>query len=71
MQIDEQVFETQYLRVPDEHTTPDDIVMELRHGDDELELIAADLEGVEAMGGGTFRLRSGELIRFLSTPTLH
>ena len=60
VQIDEQVFETQYLRVPDEHTTPDDIVMELRHGDDELELIAADLEGVEAMGGGTFRLRSGE-----------
>jgi hypothetical protein len=45
--------------------------MELRHGDDELELIAADLEGVEAMGGGTFRLRSGELIRFLNTPTLH
>jgi hypothetical protein len=71
VEIDEEVFETAYVRVPDEDTTPDDVVMELVHGEDELDFTAADLEGAEAVGEGAFRLRSGTMLRFLSTPTLH
>lgn len=65
------VFETEYLRVPDEDTKEDDVVLEARRGDDELSLTFADIGAAEALGEGVFRLKSGALLRFLSQVTLH
>jgi len=65
------VFETEYLRVPDEDTKEDDVVLEARRGDDELSLTFAEIGDAEALGEGVFRLKSGELLRFLSQVTLH
>jgi len=71
VQINGIVFETEYLRVPDEATVPDDVVMELKLGDTELAFTRAELDGAEYVGGGHFRLKSGALLRFLSHATVH
>ena len=65
------VFETEYLRVPDEDTKEDDVVLEARRGDDELSLTLAEIGEAESLGEGVFRLRSGAMLRFLSQVTLH
>lgn len=65
------VFETEYLRVPDEDTKADDVVLEARRGDDELSLTFEDVDAAEALGEGMFRLRNGSLLRFLTQVTLH
>jgi hypothetical protein len=65
------VFETEYLRVPDEDTREDDVVLEARRGDDELSLTLAEIGDAEALGEGVFRLKGGQLLRFLSQVTLH
>jgi len=49
---------------------PEDIVMELRHGEYEVDLIAAHFDAAER-GGGAVPLKAGELIRPLGAPTLH
>jgi hypothetical protein len=69
--IDGVVFATEYLRVPDEHTVADDIVVEAKHGDTEIEFSLAELDDAQAMGEGVYRLKSGTLIRFLTAATLH
>lgn len=65
------VFETEYLRVPDEDTKEDDVILEARRGDDELSLTLAEIGEAESLGEGVFRLRSGAMLRFLSQVTLH
>ncbi len=65
------VFATEYLRVPDEDTRADDVVLEARHGSDELSLTYEDVDAAEPLGEGVFRLKSGALLRFLSRATLH
>jgi hypothetical protein len=57
--------------VPDQDTVADDIVLEAKHGTTEIALTCADIEGAELVGEGAYRLRSGALLRFLSTATLH
>jgi hypothetical protein len=69
--VDGAVFATEYLRVPDEDTRPDDVVLEARHGDDELSLTLGELDAAESLGEGVFRLRTGELLRLLSQATVH
>ena len=69
--IDGVIFETAYLRIPDNDTVADDIVLEARNGDAEIELTCADITGAVRLGNGAYRLRSGAQLRFLSTPTLH
>jgi hypothetical protein len=69
--IDGVVCETGYLRVPDEYTAPDDVVLEASNGDDEFEFTRADLDGAKDMGEGIYRLSSGRLLRFLTSATLH
>ncbi len=71
VQLNGIVFETDYLRVPDESTVADDVVMELRHGDTELVFTREELEGAQYVGEGAYRLKSGVLLRFLTTATLH
>lgn len=65
------VFETEYLRVPDEDTRSDDVVLEARRGEDEISLTLEDLDAAEPLGEGMFRLRSGQMMRFLAQVTLH
>jgi len=69
--IDGELFATGYLRVPDEFTTADDVVVEARQGDREIDMTRAEIEGAEDIGEGLFRLRNGSLVRFLSTAVVH
>ena len=69
--IDGVVFETEYLRVPDEDTVADDVVLEAKSGDTEIELTRAEIDDAEHVGEGVFRLKSGAHLRFLSGATLH
>jgi hypothetical protein len=65
------VFETEYLRVPDEDTRADDVVLEARRGEDELSLTLSEIDAAEFLGEGVYRLKSGELLRLLSQVTVH
>lgn len=69
--IDGVVFETEYLRVPDEDTHADDVVLEATHGELEFALTRSDLDGAESLGEGVYRLASGQQLRFLSAATIH
>ena len=69
--IDGVMFETAYLRVPDPDTVADDIVLEARHGDTEVAFTRAEMDGAEHLGEGAYRLKSGALLHFLSTATVH
>lgn len=69
--IDGVIFETGYLRVPDEYTAADDVVLEARRGDTEIDMTRAEIEGAEGLGQGIFRLKNGSLVRFLSSATIH
>ncbi len=69
--IDGIVFETEYLRAPDEATVADDVVLEAKRGDTEIMLTRQEVDGAEHLGEGVFRLRSGSQLRFLSSATIH
>jgi hypothetical protein len=69
--IDGVMFETEYLRVPDEYTVADDVVLEARHGEDEIALTREDVDGAESLADGAYRLKSGALLRFLTGATIH
>jgi hypothetical protein len=69
--IDGIVCETEYLRVPDEFTVPDDVVLEAKHGDTEFAFTRADFDGAQHLGDGVFRLSSGRQLRFFSSATIH
>jgi hypothetical protein len=71
VQLNGILFETGYLRSPDESTVPDDVLMELRHGDTELAFTREDLDDAHYMGDGLYRLKSGVLLRFLAAATVH
>jgi len=69
--IDGILFETAYLRVPDEFTVADDVVLEANHGDTEIDLTLSEIEDAVGLGEGVFRLKSGSLVRFLSSAVIH
>lgn len=69
--IDDVVFETEYLRVPDEFTVGDDVVLEARHGNAEVTFTLDEVAHAEFLGDGQYRLRSGEVLQFLSNSTVH
>jgi hypothetical protein len=69
--IDGMVCETEYLRVPDEFTVPDDVVLEAKHGETEFAFTCADLDGAQHLGEGVYRLQNGHLLRFLASATVH
>jgi hypothetical protein len=71
VQLNGIIFATEYVRVPDESTVADDVVMELKLGETELAFTLEELDGAEHLGDGTYRLTSGALLRFLSTATVH
>lgn len=71
VQVNGVIFETGYLRVPDDLTGADDIVMELRLGETELTFVREELDGAEYVGDGAYLLTSGAILRFLTSPTIH
>lgn len=71
VQVNGVLFETGYLRVPDELTVPDDVVMELKLGEAEVTFVREDLDDAEYVGDGAYRLKSGALLRFMAPATVH
>jgi hypothetical protein len=71
VQVDGVVFATEYMRVPDEATVADDVVIEAKHGDDEIMFTCREIAGAVHLGEGVYRLKSGEELRFLSSATIH
>ena len=69
--IDGEMFVTDYLRVPDEYTVADDVVLEAKSGDDEVTFTRNDVDDAESLGDGVYRLKSGALLRFLTSATIH
>ncbi|MCC6195752.1 MAG: hypothetical protein IT518_14915 [Burkholderiales bacterium] len=69
--IDDVLYEANYLRVPDEFTVADDVVLEARHGPTEIDMTRADFDGAVGVGEGVFRLKSGSLVRFLAAAVIH
>ena len=69
--IDGVMFQTEYLRVPDEHTVADDVVLEAKRGDDEIAFTREDVDAAESIGDGVYRLKSGVLLRLLTGATIH
>ena len=65
------VFVTEYLRVPDEHTVADDVILEAKRGKDEIELTRDDMDKAECLGDGVYRLKTGAMLRFLTSATIH
>ena len=71
VQVDGIVFETEYVRVPDSMTVADDVVTELKLGENEVTFVREDLDDAEYVGDGAYRLKSGALLRFLANATIH
>jgi len=71
VQINGIVFETEYLRVPDESTVAEDVIMELKLGNTEVQFTRDELDDAKYVGDGHFRLKSGAVLRFLSHATVH
>jgi hypothetical protein len=71
VQVNGVVFATDYLRVPDEATVADDVVMELKLGDTEVMFVREELDGAEYVGDGAYLLKCGALLRFLCSATIH
>ena len=69
--VDGVVFATEYMRIPDEATVADDIVIEAKRGDDEIMFTRSEIDDAEHLGEGVYRLKSGEELRFLSSATIH
>jgi len=71
VQLDGIVFATGYLRIPDESTQAEDVVMELKLGDTELAFTLEELDEAQYVADGMYRLKSGVMLRFLTVATLH
>jgi len=71
VQVNGIVFETGYLRAPDEATFAEDVVMELKLGETEVTFVREELDGAEYGGDGACLLRSGAVVRFLTSATIH
>jgi hypothetical protein len=69
--INGMVFRTSYLRIPDDAIVADDVVLEATRGDDEVAYTFEEIDGAEALGNGAYRLKSGAVLSFLSTATVH
>jgi len=69
--IDGIMFQTGYLRVPDEFTSADDVVLEARRGDTEVDLTRGEIDDAVLLGEGVFRLKSGSTVRFLTSAVIH
>ncbi|MDR1530056.1 MAG: hypothetical protein LBS40_06645 [Burkholderiales bacterium] len=69
--IDGNIFKTRYLRIPDETTQADDIILEAQHEDTEVELTRFDIDQAIPLEAGFFRLKNGMVVRFIAATIIH
>ena len=71
VQVNGRMFVTGYLCLPDDSLVDDDIVLEATADDSEYELTFNEVRGADQIGHGVFRLKSGAVICFLNSATVH
>ena len=71
VQVNGRMFVTGYACLPDDSLVADDIVLEASSVDSEFELTFDDVRDADQVGPGVYRLRSGAVICFLNSPTIH
>ena len=71
VQVNGQMFETDYLCLPDDMLVADDIVLEASSNDSEFALTLDEVRGAAQIEPGVYRLRSGAVLWFLTPPTVH
>ena len=72
VQVDGRMFVTGYLCLPDDDLlVADDIVLEASSDDTEYELTLAEVRDADHIGPGAYRLRSGSVLCFLASATIH
>jgi hypothetical protein len=64
--VDGVVFATEYMRIPVEATTADDVVIEAKRAATTRSCSRGEIDDAEHLGEGIYRLKSGEELRFLS-----
>jgi hypothetical protein len=69
--LDGDVYRAQYVRLLDEDTRKDDVLVEAGDGEREFFFTRDDLEQCDDLGDGSVRLRNGSVVRFLTGATLH
>ena len=71
VQVNGHMFVTGYACLPDDSLVADDIVLEASSADSEIELTFDDVREADQIGPGVSRLRSGAIICFLNSATVH
>ena len=71
VQVNGHMFVTGYACLPDDSLVADDIVLEASSADSEIVLTLDDVREADQIGPGVYRLRSGAIICFLNSATIH
>lgn len=71
VQVNGRMFVTGYLCLPDDTLVGDDIVLEATSDDSEFELTLNEVRDADQIGPGVYRLRSGSVVCFLNSATIH
>ena len=71
VQVNGRMFVTGYLCQPDDALVADDIVLEAASNDSEFELTLDEARGADQIGAGVYRLKSGAVLCFLNSATVH
>lgn len=71
VQVNGRMFVTGYLCQPDDSLVGDDIVLEATSDDSEYELTLNEVRDADQIGHGVYRLKSGAVLCFLNSATVH
>lgn len=71
VQVNGRMFVTGYLCQPDDSLVGDDIVLEATSDDSEYELTLNEVRDANQIGHGVYRLKSGAVLCFLNSATVH
>ena len=71
VQVNGRMFVTGYLCLPDDTLVGDDIVLEATSDDSDFELTLNEVRDADQIGPGVYRLKSGSVVCFLISATIH
>ena len=71
VQVNGRMFVTGYSCFPDDSLVADDIVLEATSEDSEFELTLDEARDADQLGPGVYRLKSGAVLCFLNSATVH
>jgi hypothetical protein len=71
VQVNGRMFVTGYLCLPDDSLVDDDIVLEATSDDSAFELTFDEVRDADQIGPGVYRLKSGAVLCFLISATVH